>query len=216
MFGPRVERLTAGARRNLIGLWLSRQCHNQPVWRRPIRGNAKARIVRRPGARLVVAGRLLMDDFETSVGRVSRRLGASIELQRGATLTFEGDAHLADGTRLLLGAGATVTIGHATTFDGDQRLLAAERVTIGEGCSIAWDVLIMDSDFHSIDGEPHTSPVSIGDRVWIGAGAKILKGVDVGDGAVIAAGAVVTHDVPDHGVVGGVPAHVLAETVTWR
>ena len=50
------------------------------------------------------------------------------------------------------------------------------------------------------------SPISIGSRVWICTGAIILPGVNIGDGAVIAAGAVVTKDVPPYTVVGGVPA----------
>ena len=109
-----------------------------------------------------------------------------------------------------------MVIGDGTTFDGDQRVIAAQRVVIGLDCSIAWDVLIMDSDFHSINGEADTAPVTIGDHVWIGAGATILKGVTVGDGAMIAAGAVVTRDVPANASVAGVPARVLSEDVVWQ
>lgn len=201
---------------SLIGLWLSRHCANQSIWQLPIRGNAKARIARSRGSQIIVVGRVLMDDFQTSVGRVSRGLGASIELEKGATLTIDGRTHLADGTRLLLGSGAEMVIGNGTIFDGDQRVIAAQRVVIGRGCSIAWDVLIMDSDFHSINGGSDTAPVTIGDHVWIGAGATILKGVTVGDGAIIAAGAVVTRDVPANASAAGVPARILCENVVWQ
>lgn len=53
--------------------------------------------------------------------------------------------------------------------------------------------------------------VTIGNKVWIGATATILSGVSIGDGAVIAAGAVVTKDVPAHTIAGGVPAKILKE-----
>lgn len=53
------------------------------------------------------------------------------------------------------------------------------------------------------------APIHIGKRMWIGANATVLPGVTIGDGAVVAAGAVVTKDVPENTVVGGVPARVM-------
>jgi acetyltransferase-like isoleucine patch superfamily enzyme len=78
----------------------------------------------------------------------------------------------------------------------------------------------MDFDAHALerDGEwgPTEAPVRIGDRVWIGARATILKGVRVGEGAVIGAGSVVTRDVPARALVAGNPARVVRENVAWR
>ena len=67
----------------------------------------------------------------------------------------------------------------------------------------------------TIGGRSHIFEVStiMGDRVYIGGGAKILSNVHVGDGAVIGANAVVIHDVPAHSVVGGVPARVIKENI---
>ena len=85
-------------------------------------------------------------------------------------------------------------------------------VTVGRDCQIGWDAIITDSDQHARAGLGEaTRPVVLGDRVWVGARAVILKGVTVGDGAVIAAGSVVTRDVPANTLVAGQPARVVRE-----
>lgn len=79
-------------------------------------------------------------------------------------------------------------------------------------------MIIRDSDNHSIkkEGYKKTKPIRIGNHVWIGLRATILKCVTIGDGAVIAAGAVVTKDVPPKSLVGGVPARVISTNVEWE
>lgn len=87
-------------------------------------------------------------------------------------------------------------------------------ITIGDGTLIGHQVVLATLD-HDMDlakrSWMHPSPIVIGSNVWIGAHATILRGVTIGDNAVIAAGAVVTKDVPANTVVGGVPARVLRE-----
>jgi acetyltransferase-like isoleucine patch superfamily enzyme len=73
----------------------------------------------------------------------------------------------------------------------------------------------MDTNHHHIAGSPTTAPTLIGAHVWIGARALVLRGVTIGDGAVVAAGAVVTTDVPSGALVGGNPARVIREHVAW-
>ena len=85
-------------------------------------------------------------------------------------------------------------------------------ITLGDGCLIGHQVVIATLN-HDLDparrGGMYPAPVRLGKNVWVGAHATILPGVTVGDGAVIAAGAVVTKDVPAGVVAGGVPARVL-------
>ncbi len=120
------------------------------------------------------------------------------------------------------------TIGDHTLLNG-AILMCEEEITIGSYCLISWNVGIADSDFHPLDPEARkrdavlmnpyaatgerppipTRPVHIGDNVWIGMGAIILKGVTIGENSVVGAGAVVTRDVPPNVVVAGNPAQIV-------
>ncbi len=106
-------------------------------------------------------------------------------------------------------------------------LWAKERITIGNDVNIGGDCLIMDNDAHPINylqrrrsyekevgmenyrQKIGTAPIEIGDDVWIGARCQILKGVHIGARSIIAAGSVVTKDVPADCIAGGNPAKVI-------
>lgn len=109
--------------------------------------------------------------------------------------------------------------------------MCAKRIAIGKRVVISYQVTIADSDFHPIDPElrkqdaianspwgdrsqrpPFTArPVVIADDVWIGIGAIVLKGVTIGRGARVGAGAVVASDVPPHTCVEGNPARPIGQ-----
>jgi acetyltransferase-like isoleucine patch superfamily enzyme len=83
-------------------------------------------------------------------------------------------------------------------------------VYIGADCKIGRDVIIMDTDQHSVDGDNmQVKPVCIEDRVWLGSRAMVLKGVSIGHDSVIGAGAIVTKSVPPFSVVVGPAARVI-------
>lgn len=111
---------------------------------------------------------------------------------------------------------AFITIGDKTYINRRTEIKCQDKVTIGEKCAISWDVVIMDSDYHSINAKSSIAPVKIGNNVWIGCKSIILKGVNVGDGAIITAGSVVSRDVPPNTLVGGNPAKVIKENVFWK
>ena len=85
-------------------------------------------------------------------------------------------------------------------------------IFIGDGALIGHNVVLATLN-HAMQperrGDMRPAPIHIGKRVWIGSNATVLPGVTIGDGAVVAAGAVVTKDVPANTVVGGVPAKVI-------
>ncbi len=106
-----------------------------------------------------------------------------------------------------LQVGQDSIIGYGAFLDG------RDKIIIGNHVDIASDVMIYNSqhDINSEDFHPELESVEIGDYVFIGPRAIILPGVRIGKGAVIGAGAVVTKDVAEFMVVGGVPAEIIGE-----
>ena len=110
---------------------------------------------------------------------------------------------------------AIITIGENASTSNNISMIACSKISIGEKSIIGDQVTIYDSDFHGIDPESRsaahskTSPVSIGNNVWIGSKVMILKGVTIGDHCVIAAGSIVTKSIPERSLAGGSPAQVI-------
>ncbi len=111
---------------------------------------------------------------------------------------------------------ALLSVGKCSSLGDRTQVHCRERVEIGDYVLIAWDVNILENYFHTTaDGAIASAPVRIEDRVWIGCRAIILAGVTVGEGSIVAAGAVVTKDVPPGTLVAGNPARVVRETGPW-
>ncbi len=107
-----------------------------------------------------------------------------------------------------------ITIGKDCAFSNNVTVVAVKSVSIGDRCLIGDLVMIIDSDFHGVAPEARRTkgedaPVSIGENVWLGSRVIVLKGVTIGDNAVVAAGSLVTKDVPANMLVAGVPAKVI-------
>ena len=85
-------------------------------------------------------------------------------------------------------------------------------VSLGDGCQIGHNVVFATLN-HGLAPEDrqttYPAPITLGKNVWVGSNSTILQGVTIGDNAVIAAGAVVTKDVPENTIVGGVPARII-------
>lgn len=106
-----------------------------------------------------------------------------------------------------------ITIGDGTIIGDGTFLDGRAPLKIGNHTSIASQVLIYNSE-HDLNDEnfkPTEEAVEIGDYVFVGPRAIILPGVKIGKGAIVAAGAVVTKDVGENAIVGGVPAHVIGQ-----
>lgn len=121
---------------------------------------------------------------------------------------------------------AKITIGDRC-FVGKSLLVAAESITLEDDVIVSWGVTIVDHNSHPLSPEVRSadvgqwvegakdwsqvamSPVRLKRGCWVGFNAVILKGVQIGEGSIVGAGSVVTHDVPDRTVVAGNPAKVI-------
>lgn len=123
------------------------------------------------------------------------------------------------------------TVGRVVIGDrcyiGNSLIISSKSIIIADDVIISWGVTIVDHNSHSLDwemrrndvldwaggkknwGDVAVAPVTIGSKVWIGFGASILKGVNIGEGAIVGAGSVVTKDVAPYTVVAGNPARVV-------
>jgi acetyltransferase-like isoleucine patch superfamily enzyme len=108
--------------------------------------------------------------------------------------------------------GKNINVGKNVFINSGCRFQDQGGITIGDGVLIGHNVVLATLN-HDIDpkkrGTMHPAHITIGNDVWIGANATVVPGVTIGDGAIIAAGAVVTKDVPPNVIVGGMPAKML-------
>ena len=108
--------------------------------------------------------------------------------------------------------GKNISIGRDVFINSGCHFQDQGGITIGDGVLIGHNVVLatINHDLHpDKNRKNHYAPIAIGNHVWIGSNATILPGVTIGDWAVVAAGAVVTCDVAELTVVGGVPAKVI-------
>jgi acetyltransferase-like isoleucine patch superfamily enzyme len=136
------------------------------------------------------------------------RLPKRIALELGAHCRLGRDVFLDTN-------GGRIALGNHVRINAGSVLVSYSSITIGDDCLIGEYVSIRDANHGTHVGspmrlQPHaTAPIIIGNNVWVGRGAVILKGVHIGDGAVVAANSVVTRDVAPGTLVGGVPAKLI-------
>lgn len=134
-----------------------------------------------------------------------------------ANLIVKGNFKIYSGSRVYINEGASLILGSGY-INNNLNLSCFERIEIGHNVAISENVCIRDSDNHDILSSEHkkTQPIKIENHVWIGMNVTILKGVTIGDGCIIAAGAIVNKDVPGKCLAGGVPAKILKNNIEWK
>jgi galactoside O-acetyltransferase len=170
----------------------------------------------------------LLKDVNFLIGNSTDIRYSKIRYKAKSTLIVGSDS-LIETSIAFEREGAKVIIGDRTFIGGFSTLSVAENISIGDDVLISWGVNIVDHNSHAIsfskrkndvlDGKKGKkdwlnvtiSPVHIGNKVWIGSNSIILKGVTIGEGSIIGAGAVVTKDVLPWTIVAGNPARIIRE-----
>jgi len=153
------------------------------------------------------------------------------------TFLVIGENCMIDGRIIFETNTGEISIGNNTSI-GAGALISVNKIEIGDNVMISWGCTIIDNDAHSIisaerigdvlawkkevEGKEHgyhkswktvnSKKITIKNKAWIGFNSIILKGVTIGEGAIVAAGSVVTKDVPDYAVVAGNPAKIVKYT----
>ncbi|MGO4684089.1 acyltransferase [Hyphomicrobium sp. 2TAF46] len=149
------------------------------------------------GERVRVWGRPVIRNFGSLIiGQRASLVSGAVPIQ----LSTERDGKLEIGARTFMNYGCSI--------------VATKLVSIGPNCKIGMEVLMMDNDFHQIDPveravRPASAPIVLEENVWLGARVIVLSGVTIGAGSVVAAGSVVTRDIPPRSVAAGQPARVI-------
>lgn len=132
-------------------------------------------------------------------------------------LLVQGSVSIGRGSRVQIGEQAVCQL-FDCNLNGASDIVIRHGLTVGAGSTIAWGCQILDDDWHTLDypGRRARAPqIVIGEQVWIGSRALILKGTRIGAGSVVASGAVVSGVFPERVLIAGNPARVLRENVTW-
>src|SRR3954468_13452382 len=181
-----------------------------------------ARLALRLGWLKLRFGRRLKTDGFAFVGP-----GVTLEIGRDATLHLGRWSWIGHGCKIRVHEGE-VRIGAKSVLGQECTISAYQHVSIGRECVVADRVMLIDFDHGMVDVERpirlqgiYKRDVRVGHNCWIGYGACILRGVTVGDNAVIGTSTVVTKDLPANSVVAGAPARILRmreepATMRWK
>lgn len=140
-----------------------------------------------------------------------------LEARTGAEIEIGAQTHFDEGARVLAAEGARIQIGRNCWFNGNVSLTARQEIVVGDNCLFGPGCYLIDNNHRMERGrlimeqDFDTEPVIVGADVWLGVAVTLLKGARVGDGAVIAAHAVVNRPVPAYEIWGGVPAKKIGE-----
>lgn len=201
----------------LLSVYNSIKYKSCEFYKLPIVTNGICKIKKDKSGKLIIKKRLRLN------GEISAlcKNKSSIDIRRDAKLTIDGVVDLGAGTNIVVNEIATISIGNNTYIAGDSKIYANKSINIGNDCALSWGLTIIDSDFHSIiyntvKNNVVCEPINIGNHVWVGCNVTILKGVNIGDNSIIAAGSIVNKDVPKNCLVAGNPARIIKQDISWN
>ena len=148
-----------------------------------------------------------------------------IGVKNGGVIEFHGKAHFAIHTSCFA-AGGKIVFGDGFSSNVGCKISSTKEIKFGTDCVLGGNVVVRDSDGHKVydlatdaDKRYHEmeKPVKIGNHVWIGNNASVLKGVQIGDGCIVGYGAILTKSMENtHCLIGGAPGKVLRQNIAWE
>lgn len=153
------------------------------------------------------------------VGHYDRKRSRTI-WQVSGEVNFRGKASIGHGSRISVRG--KLNLGEKFNMTAESTIVCANEITFGNDCLVAWDVLLMDTDEHPLYNNDNQrinddKPIKIGNHVWIGCKCILLKGAQMPDNSVLAAGTLLkTEFAGNNQVVGGNPPTILKREVRWE
>jgi NDP-sugar pyrophosphorylase family protein len=138
------------------------------------------------------------------------------------TVIFKGKCRIGHGSKILVGSSGTVIFGENFEITAETSIVSFSEIKFGNNCLLSWDILVMDTDFHTIKDEFGTifnepRPIIIGDKVWIGCRCLVLKGAIVPNNCVIGADSIVNKNLEkDNCLYVGSPCKMIKENISWE
>ena len=153
------------------------------------------------------------------VGHYDRKRSRGI-WQVSGTVSFGGKASIGHGSKLSVRG--DLKLGAGFNMTAESTIVCAKEITFGDDCLLAWDILVMDTDEHPLYDKDNErinpdKPIVVGNHVWIGCKCILLKGAEVPNDTVLAAGTLLKSAFAgDNQVIGGNPPSILKREVHWE
>lgn len=143
-----------------------------------------------------------------------------LDLRQGSRIIFNGTASIGGGARIY--TKGDLIIGDNFYLSLNSQIIAHEQITFGNDCTVGWDSLIMDTDFHQVldkntrEAFPMTKPIFIGDHCWICNNVQILKGTCIPNDTIVGSCSLLNkhYNISEFSLLAGNPASVRKEGIT--
>ena len=140
--------------------------------------------------------------------------------ENNGCIVFSGGANICQGCKVSCGTSGVLTFGKNFTCTAESQFVCVDKITFGDDCLISWENLIMDTDWHQVlssKKKNNHAPINIGNHVWVGCRCTILKGVDIPDNSVVAAGSIVKKRFLNaNSLIAGNDARQVAAAIDWQ
>lgn len=144
-----------------------------------------------------------------------------IVIEHNGTLIFNGRFNAGGIQLCTVGENSVIEFGEDITITGESHILASKKIQIGNDCIISWNTQIMDTDFYKVFvngtiANPDKE-ICIGNHVWVSSGSSIMKGSQIPDGCIVAAGSQINsrNIFECNCIITGVPNKIIAQDIHW-